>query len=168
MSSARLAGEAGQTGFEVVPMTEHDLLEVVEIEETCGLSPWGWDAYRVELDKPESVTLVARAASASGGGRVIGGFIAARVTAGELHINNIGVRFEARRRGLGASLLARALDIAADAGAERSVLEVRKSNLAAQGLYGRFGFAVAGERRNYYREPGEDALVMTCALRRAS
>ena len=41
-------------------MTEHDLLEVVEIEESCRLSLWGWDAYMAELYRPEAVMLVAR------------------------------------------------------------------------------------------------------------
>ena len=46
-------------------MTEHDLLEVVEIEETSGLSLWGWEAYRAELERRESVMLVARRAGAT-------------------------------------------------------------------------------------------------------
>ena len=44
----------------VGPMSEHDLLEVVEIEETTGLSQWGWEAYRAELARPEAVMLVVR------------------------------------------------------------------------------------------------------------
>src|SRR5688572_4717232 len=59
MSRAGLVYEWEHEGFRISPMTEHDLLEVVEIEETCGLSLWGWDAYRAELERPESVMLVA-------------------------------------------------------------------------------------------------------------
>ncbi len=165
MSIARGISAGEQAGNIITPMSEHDLLEVVEIEETTGLSLWGWEAYRAELDRSEAVKLVARrpgpAAEAGGG---LCGFIAARLSADELHVNNIGVRESARRRGVGSSLLRGALLAGARRGARRAVLEVRAGNLAAQALYGRFGFAVAGRRRNYYREPAEDALVMTLAL----
>ncbi len=61
-------------------------------------------------------------------------------------------------------LLGAALGAAAGRGATGAVLEVRASNLAAQALYARFGFRVAGRRKNYYRDPPEDALVMTRPL----
>ena len=71
-------------------MTEHDLLEVVEIEEACGLSLWGWDGYRAELDRPEAVMLVARRpAPGRLDGRALCGFIAARVQGEELHVNTL-------------------------------------------------------------------------------
>ncbi|HYE16754.1 MAG TPA: hypothetical protein VD968_20105, partial [Pyrinomonadaceae bacterium] len=60
MSSARAVREIEHAGFLIGAMTEHDLLEVVEIEETTGLSLWGWDAYRAELERPEALMLAAR------------------------------------------------------------------------------------------------------------
>jgi ribosomal-protein-alanine N-acetyltransferase len=39
-------------------------------------------------------------------------------------------------------------------------LEVRRSNMAAQGLYTKLGFKIEGERPNYYEDNGEDALIM--------
>jgi ribosomal-protein-alanine N-acetyltransferase len=145
-------------------MNEHDLLEVVEIEEASGLSRWGWDAYRQELDRPEAVMLVAHErAGGRDGGRVLG-FVAARACADELHVNNIGVRAGLRRRGMGARLLGAALERAARDGARRAVLEVRAGNEAAQALYRHFGFEVTGRRRDYYKEPAEDALVMALKL----
>jgi ribosomal-protein-alanine acetyltransferase len=160
MSRPGVVYTGGHEGFLVSPMTEHDLLEVVEIEETCGLSLWGWDAYRTELDRPESVMLVARPSRGSEGAKRLAGFVAARVNASELHINNIGVREEWRRRGLGRTLLGLALDFGARSGAESAILEVRAGNRAAQYLYASMGFATAGRRHNYYRQPAEDALVM--------
>jgi ribosomal-protein-alanine N-acetyltransferase len=145
-------------------MSEHDLLEVVEIEETTGLSQWGWDAYRAELSKPEAVMLVARRREPDAAGKWVAGYIASRVSADELHVNNIGVRVEWRRKGLGAALLGAALEAGARAGARTAVLEVRAGNLAAQALYRGFGFEVVGERRDYYRSPVENALVMTMPL----
>ena len=154
-----------RAGCVVVPMSEHDLLEVVEIEETTGLSQWGWEAYRDELEKPEAVMLVAhRDQPEERTGRRLSGYIAARINADELHINNIGVWPEERRRGVGGALLGAALDAAARGGAVEAVLEVRVGNLPAQKMYERFGFAAVGQRRNYYREPVEDAKIMTRRL----
>ena len=162
MARAREVAEGAPSGLSAERMSEHDLLEVVEIEETTGLSLWGWDAYRAELYKPEAIMLVVRARAA--GLQTVVGFIAARMNADEVHVNNIGVREEYRRKGLGGLLLGAALGDAAGRGATAAVLEVRASNLAAQALYARFGFRVAGRRKNYYRDPPEDALVMTRPL----
>ena len=164
MSRAGLKNEAGGAQCALVPMNEHDLLEVVEIEETTGLSQWGWDAYRAELARTEAVMLVVRRDVPDDSGRSVVAYIASRVSADELHINNIGVREGARRKGLGAALLAAALEEGARRGAQLAVLEVRAGNAAAQALYSRFGFEVVGERKNYYRLPVENALVMTRRL----
>jgi ribosomal-protein-alanine N-acetyltransferase len=165
MASARMRVELEQAGCVIVPMSEHDLLEVVEIEESTGLSQWGWEAYRAELEKPEAVMLVARRnAPAEGTGRRLGGYIAARINADELHVNNIGVWPESRRRGVGGALLGATLDHAARCGAREAVLEVRAGNLPAQAMYERFGFAVVGMRKSYYKEPVEDAKIMTRPL----
>ncbi|HEX8071405.1 MAG TPA: ribosomal protein S18-alanine N-acetyltransferase [Pyrinomonadaceae bacterium] len=145
--------------------TQHDLIEVVEIEDECQLSAWGWEAYNVELTRPEAVMLVARRYAPDWRtGKSLQGFVAARVAAEELHINNIGVRAAARGRGVGGALLRAAIATGRRLGAHAAVLEVRASNLAAQALYRRCGFNVAGRRRNYYRDPPEDALIMTAAL----
>lgn len=162
MSRAELRVELEKAGCVIVPMTEHDLLEVVEIEETTGLSQWGWEAYRAELEKQEAVMLVARRnVPDAQTGRSLSGYIASRINADELHVNNIGVWPESRRRGVGGALLWAALETATRRGAVEAVLEVRASNLAAQRMYERFGFRVVGDRKNYYREPVEDARVMT-------
>ena len=157
--------EIEHAGCVIEPMSEHDLLEVVEIEESTGLSQWGWEAYRAELEKPEAVMLVARRhAAEEGAGRRLSGYIAARINADELHVNNIGVWPEARRRGVGGALLGTALELAARRGAREAVLEVRVSNLPALAMYERLGFEVVGERKNYYREPAEHAKIMTRRL----
>ena len=154
--------------FYLARMTEHDLLEVVELEVACGLSRWGWDAYHAELtENKSSIMLVARWSEARGEvpGRRVQGFVAARLVAGELHINNVAVRPECRRWGMARSLLETAISEAARAGAHAAFLEVRAGNEAAQALYKRCGFSVAGRRAGYYVEPPEDALVMNLSLR---
>ncbi|MCA1557315.1 MAG: ribosomal protein S18-alanine N-acetyltransferase, partial [Acidobacteria bacterium] len=92
------------------------------------------------------------------------GFIATRMAAGELHINNMAVREGWRKGGIGAQLLGTALKEARRRGARRAFLEVRASNKAAQALYARFGFQLSGRRPKYYTDPLEDALVMTATL----
>src|SRR5258708_28349 len=88
----------------IARMTEHDLLEVVAIEEISGISAWGWEAYHKELQSPEDVImLVARTAPTESNqtdAQAIAGFIISRLVAGELHINNMAVRPELRRRGI--------------------------------------------------------------------
>jgi ribosomal-protein-alanine N-acetyltransferase len=78
----------------------------------------------------------------------------------ELHINNLAVDPAYRRRGVAAALLTRVLAEAPRMGARRTLLEVRRSNSGARQLYERFGFSIAGTRRNYYTQPVEDALVL--------
>jgi [ribosomal protein S18]-alanine N-acetyltransferase len=149
------------TEVSISRMTEHDLLEVVEIEETSKLSPWGWEAYHMELQcQSTSLMLVARGSADSG----LIGFIVARDLANEIHINNVAVRPEFRGRGVGRRLLREVLAWGRQRGARQAVLEVRAGNEAAQQLYHRCGFEVIGRRRRYYRSPVEDALLMSVSL----
>ncbi len=143
-------------------MSEHDLLEVVEIEERSGLSRWGWAAYYGELQGVNrELMLVARLQGHVGVGRgYIAGYIVARETAGELHINNVAVREEYRRQGIGSALFARIVEHGRKLGATKAFLEVRAGNAAAQALYERCGFSPIARRPNYYSEPREDAVVM--------
>ncbi len=92
----------------------------------------------------------------------IAGFLVSRQTfAGgpdflpEREILNLAVAPPFRRMGIGSALLAEELRSAGD-----FFLEVRESNIAAQALYRRFGFAEVGRRAGYYRSPAETAIVM--------
>src|SRR5215216_5364847 len=112
--------------IDIVQMSEHDLLEVVEIEEQSGLSRWGWAAYYAELQGVNrDLMLVAKPLhSAIIESSPTAGYIVARETAGELHINNVAVRPEYRRRGIGAALLGHVLDEARRRNATAAFLEV--------------------------------------------
>ena len=172
MATREVTAVSSGLSVSISRMTEHDLLEVVEIETDSGLSVWGWDAYHTELQSPEDVImLVARtepetgiAAADSTHGRAVAGFIVSRLVAGELHVNNVAVRPEFRRHGLAARLLEAVLTHGRRGGAQIAFLEVRAGNAAAQGLYRRCGFQVTGRRRRYYRQPEEDALLMSLLL----
>lgn len=82
----------------------------------------------------------------------------------EAHVVTIATHPQWRRRGLGELLLLNLLYLARAAGAALATLEVRRSNRAAQALYEKYGFALAGERRRYYRDTNEDALIYTAVL----
>lgn len=149
-------------------MTEHDLIEVVEIEKHSSLSHWGWAAYYAELQgSNRPLMLVAPVAHPEGQYRTdrIAGYIAARLAAGELHINNVAVRAEYRRRGIGSALLNRILEEGKRRSASVAFLEVRAGNSVAQAFYEKCGFLRSGRRRNYYSDPKEDALIMQAALK---
>jgi ribosomal-protein-alanine N-acetyltransferase len=150
-------------------MTEHDLLEVVEIEEESNLSRWGWAAYYAELQgNKRQLMLVARVTRPLEQMKTdhIAGYIVARLAADELHINNVAVRRAYRRQGIGGALLGRVLQEGRNLDATAAFLEVRAGNSRAKALYEKCGLAVVGRRPNYYSAPVEDAIIMRGALNR--
>jgi len=96
-------------------------------------------------------------------GDEVAAFLDGWVVADEFEVHFVATRPERQRRGLAAMLLDFALDEVFAEGARSSMLEVRRDNAAAQGLYRSRGFEVVAERRRYY-DDGEDALVMRCSL----
>ena len=92
------------------------------------------------------------------------GAVASREAAGETEILNLAVAPDWRRRGIGQLLMQTALEGAASAGAGKVFLEVRESNAGARAFYSRLGFAESGRRPNYYREPSEDALLLSRSM----
>src|SRR6185503_9900326 len=161
-----MAEQSPATGLKdiiIMRMSEHDLLEIVEIEEQSGLSRWGWAAYYAELQTGNrDLMLVACPAKSSIlEHRRVTGYIVARETAGELHINNVAVREQYRRQGIGQALLSRIVGESRRLGVKTAFLEVRCRNLAAQALYKKCGFKAIARRSNYYSNPTEDAVVMS-------
>ncbi len=164
MAATESASPSAELNISIERMTEHDLVEVCQIEEMSELSAWGWDAYHKELQTAtESIMLVAGIDSTFHGTE-IAGFIVARVIADEVHINNVAVRPAFRGYRIGSRLLRATLEQAQRGGAAIARLEVRAGNQAAQRLYRRCGFEVDGRRKGYYREPTEDALLMSLFL----
>lgn len=166
MSLTQQAIATADQGVSIVAMTEHDLLEVVEIEESTGLSRWGWAAYYSELQgRNKDLMLVARVdAGRNQLSHRLAGYIVGRMGADELHINNVAVRDMYRRRGIGRALLNRILEAGKRVAVPHAFLELRAGNRAALTLYEESGFHVTARRRRYYSEPVEDALVMTIQL----
>lgn len=92
------------------------------------------------------------------------GYAGLAIGQGEAWINNIAVRRESQRQGVGKALLEALLAEARRQQVKEVLLEVAADNEAAQLLYGRFGFDVIGVRRNYYAHRNTDALVMQMEL----
>lgn len=155
--------------FHVEPMCEHDLIEVIEIEEVSRLSPWGWDAYHSQLVQG-ALMLVARAIKTPTTlgleSRVLG-YIATHNVIDELHITNIAVRPEFRCYGIASTLLCQTFKLAKHSGIASALLEVRSSNHEARMLYDKLGFQLIGTRYSYYSQPIEDALVMRREIARS-
>lgn len=87
-------------------------------------------------------------------------YVLGRLIAPEAEIYRVAVRMDKRRRGIGYRLLDYAVKSERGHGLESVFLEVRASNVPARNLYHSYGFSEIGERKNYYREPTENAIVM--------
>ncbi len=134
---------------------ERDMDDLVDLLESAFVKPWTREMLERELLQPDvSRILVMRM-----GSRLIA-FCACWLVGDELHINNLAVSHDARRRGAATRLLEVTLREAVRLGITRATLEVRRSNEAARRLYERLGFSVTGVRRQYYRTPVEDALIL--------
>jgi ribosomal-protein-alanine N-acetyltransferase len=140
-------------------MAASDVDQVLEIEAATFPSPWERRHFELTLrPDPQAINRVAHRAR-----RVIA-YLCARRSARELKINNLAVREDCRRRGLGRWMLARGLAEGRSAGCRTALLEVRSSNVAALGLYAEFGFEEQGRIEGYYSQEGEDALVLRATL----
>jgi ribosomal-protein-alanine N-acetyltransferase len=137
-----------------------DLPAVMEIDRRSFSTPWSERTFEFELtENPAGNMLVAeRQAQAA---EVIG-YIGFWMIDGSAHINTLAVAMEDRRQGVARQLVTTALGMAKEKGATLASLEVRESNHAAQRLYEQIGFEVFGRRKGYYRDTGEDAIIMVC------
>ncbi len=144
---------------EIVKTTKEHIPEIAALEQICFSLPWSENSLKTELEKA-----VSRYFTAFVDGE-LAGYIGAENVLGEVYINNVAVFPRFRRRGIGESLVNILLDISRSENVDFVTLEVRKSNLSAIALYEKCGFALAGERKNYYLCPREDAILMTCCFK---
>ena len=94
----------------------------------------------------------------------IRGFAIASAAAEQVEIESVVVAPEHRRQGVAQALLAAVAGWGQDVSATVMLLEVRVSNAAARGLYAKAGFGEDGVRRGYYRNPDEDAVLLSLKL----
>ncbi len=145
--------------WSIAPLAgDEELDRVVALEAAAFSNPWTREMLARELERPEVTRVFVLRAPGLG----IVGFCACWLVADEVHINSLAIDLSVRRRGAATALLRRVLGELAAAGARQATLEVRRSNVAALGLYQRLGFVVVAERRAYYTQPEEDALILWC------
>ena len=128
--------------------------QVAELEKLCFSDPWSEQSVASELDNVLSLWYVALE-----GDRVVG-YIGSQTVCGETDVMNIAVHPDYRRRGIGQILIEELIREITNLGSISLTLEVRASNAPALALYEKMGFAQVGLRKNYYRNPKEDALIL--------
>ena len=138
---------------EIRPLSYTDLPAVAAIERRAFPTPWSIAMFVLELSKPTGMCVAALR-----DGELVGYTICSRYDT-VWHVMNIAVDPDLRREGIASALLAELYARAGDDTAQFT-LEVRRSNHAAIELYQRDGFRIAGLRRRYYQDNGEDALIM--------
>ena len=161
----------GGEEFEIMPMKESDLEEVLMIEASSFSSPWTEEMFLNELLRASiSCCFVAKpkagTSDTTGHEEKVLGYICFWIIGDEMQIANLAIHSSWRRKGIGRGLLSYALEFGTLRRARVVVLEVRPSNVGAQHLYRSFGFQVVGVRKGYYQSPPEDALVMARDLGR--
>jgi ribosomal-protein-alanine N-acetyltransferase len=140
------------------PARDADIDAVLAIEHASFGDPWNRMAFVDLIDDPRVAFLIA-----DEGGEVRG-YVVAWFVLDEGEIGNLAVASEARREGVGARLLDGAIAAVRKSDVDTLYLEVRDSNAAARALYASRGFIEVGRRRDYYRKPKEDALVLRLDL----
>jgi ribosomal-protein-alanine N-acetyltransferase len=137
-------------------MNTLDIDGVLAVEQQSFTTPWSREGFVNEMNNELSYYLVMVEA-----GKIIG-YAGMWLIVDEAHVTNVAVLPTYRGKRLGEKLMSALLEHAKNRGAVRMTLEVRASNMVAQGLYSKFGFTSQGRRRNYYTDTKEDALIMWC------
>lgn len=150
--------DVSEESLTITTMRRSDVAEIMTIEHTAYPKPWSSGVFEDELamqSRGSRHYVVARL------GRRLVGYGGMIYMDGAAHVTNVAVAVDMRRRGIGTEIM---LDLsweARNAGMNSLTLEVRESNVSAQSLYRRFGFAPVGVRSKYY-ENRDDAIVMWC------
>lgn len=137
-------------------MIVEDLEQVVAIDQASFSLPWPARSFHFELNDNQA----ARCWVAEQDGQVAA-MLVGWLIVDELHVATLATRPEFRGQGIGTQILSHALRAAKEEGAIKAFLEVRESNKTAQKIYHEFGFVEDGRRKGYYKDNGEDAVLMS-------
>ena len=128
--------------------------QVAQLEKICFSDPWSEKSVASELENKLSFWLVATE------GDTVAGYVGSQTVCEETDMMNVAVHPDYRRQGIAEALIVSLLDSLKEQGSHSLTLEVRASNVPAIALYEKLGFAEVGRRKNYYRNPKEDALIL--------
>lgn len=138
----------------IVPMNEHHVPQIALLEQECFADPWSQQSIASELHNPLSLWLVAQE------GQTLLGYVGSQTCQDETDMMNIAVSPASRRQGVARALIEALVSALRQCGSKQLTLEVRASNGPARQLYESLGFLQVGLRKNYYRNPKEDALIL--------
>ena len=138
----------------IVRMNESHVSSVAELEKICFSDPWSENSVASELNNKLALWLVAEE-----NGRVAG-YIGSQTCGDESDVMNVAVHPDFRRCGIAEALVKGLVEALKAIGSRCLTLEVRASNVPAISLYEKLDFQEIGRRKNYYRNPREDALIM--------
>jgi ribosomal-protein-alanine N-acetyltransferase len=150
--------------YSLRPLTVADLPAVSVIEQASFPTPTKESAYHYELTQNQLAHYQALLIQSETGPEQLAGYAGYWVLADEIHVSIIAVPPHLRRRSLGELLFLNLLYLAYDEQAVLVTLEVRERNVTAQALYAKYRFEIVGQRPRYYRDTGEDAILMTVML----
>lgn len=140
--------------IEIREMKAQDVPQIAELERICFSDPWSAQSIATELDNSLSCWLVA-----ADGEKVVG-YVGSQTVLDGSDMMNIAVAPDFRRKGLAEALVNALIDCLRQRKSRCLILEVRVSNTPAITLYEKLGFVEIGRRKNYYRNPKEDALIL--------
>ena len=140
--------------IKIKKMTAEHVPQVAELEKLCFSAPWSEKSIASELTNELAFWLVAEDK-----GRVVG-YVGSQTVFPETDMMNIAVTTERRREGIAEVLVDSLITELKRIGSSSLTLEVRSSNAPAIALYQKLGFHEAGLRKNYYRNPKEDAYIL--------
>lgn len=140
--------------IKIIPMTGDHVSSVAALEAICFADPWSENSVASELNNPLSLWLVAVEDD------VIVGYVGSQTVMGETDMMNVAVHPDHRRGGIARRLINVLIQSLKARESHCLMLEVRASNEPAIALYTDLGFVEVGRRRNYYRNPKEDALIL--------
>lgn len=138
----------------ILQMTAQQVPQVAALEKHCFSDPWSENSVASELQNPLSLWLVAM------DGERFAGYVGSQTVLGESDMMNVAVDEDYRRQGIGKMLIVALVEQLKARESHCLTLEVRESNAPARSLYGSLGFSEIGRRKNYYRNPKEDALIL--------
>ena len=140
--------------IKIIPMIDAHVSFVAELEAMCFSDPWSINSVASELNNPLALWLVAIEED-----KVVG-YVGSQTVMGESDMMNVAVHPNYRRCGIARMLIDALVVALKERDSNCLTLEVRASNEPAIALYTDLSFTEVGRRRNYYRNPKEDALIL--------
>lgn len=150
----RLINSGFFASFEIRSLKPEHIPQIAQLEKICFSEPWSENGI-LEAYKSGTKFFVAEK-----NGSLLG-YIGIKSVIDEGYITNVAVFPQYRNQGIASALIGRVFELAEEKVLTFVSLEVRVSNFEAVALYEKLGFITEGRRKNFYRSPNEDALIMT-------